>query len=384
MKRRLLAGVAVACILAVLVWLLIDRIGSGGDTGAPGVPTTMYGVPQRVTSQIGGAGNDLTGPVEPVEQVGPLSAVFVPGYAWAPVGVSADDGSYHLLDLGMGPLSVRMLHAWERGHWLALSPDGTRLASAWTDQTAGANGLLLVDLRQRTSRVIPLTGQITRLAWSPDGTRLAWFTREPTGGSSFGKESVGGMAVTDSDATTFQVARNDRLTTGAISSTPSGIVLGVTPRQVRVFGRSVGSSAAPLRPVLTGIGRTAAESPDGSRVAVGSDVNGASAVITLAIGKVTTLQLPKSLAGLGSGTRVLGWLDDDHVVLVIKPSYAPGRDAKPPAAQLALWDLRGTGLSSKFRVIGRVPYLYADTLTVATDLMTLETPTVERPAPDWP
>ncbi|MBM7507922.1 hypothetical protein JOE61_001736 [Nocardioides salarius] len=388
---RAAAVVGVVALVAATPGLLdraIDRTApqpAGEGASALGLPDSLHPVPERM-SERDDDGAWLRDEVTSDLAVGPAAAAWVT-QAGLPVLVDAADGDYHLLDPPGFLLTSGLTSGWFPGDAapLTLSPDGTRLAYAYAwpatdDGTAVPSGLRVVDLQTgEVERDLPLEGgagvTITQVSWSPGGSWLAWSGVENSywttsartgrravsgtvapGGAQRRLEPAGSSSFVDDDGTaavltsgTVKVhrpdgSRTERLTTGVLETTDAGAL-----------------------------------APDGDRLAIG----------TSAVEDLVVLQLDRSASYSRSGeapdgrswaVRPLGWVGDAVLVQRVPADGGPGRLTLAPVDADA--DLLDVGMIGGGDGSSTGPGV--GPLSVATDLVTAERPTVSRPAPDWP
>jgi hypothetical protein len=303
------------------------------------------------------------------------------------VVVDADDGDYHLLDLpgflGINGGSPRSSTGDDAP--LSLSPDGRRLAYAWvrfaTDSphAAVASGVRVVDLETGTVREIPLPGgggaAVAGFDWSPSSDWLAWRgdkVSEWTRVSSGVTGAVAGLIGPGADASQpLPVLPNNASVSYAPADDGTVSIVG-DGRMLVVDGTSVERRALQV----------------GDRFSVGAalvdgelyDVRTAGGTRGYSVHLDPTRErLDFPAQGMASQTvDPVGWIDRRHLVARVSP---PNDNlGQEPASELAVIAI---GDDPSYDVVGE---LEADVpqVSVATDLMTLEQPTVERPEPDWP
>lgn len=370
-RRSAVVSLAVAAAVALIAWSLplsgglvrgLTTPGPSGTTGTPGVPSRIYPVPDYVLQKVSSDENDgLTGPVEPAEDVGQLAVVFKSGITEQPVGISARDGSYHLLDVGASFTDHLYMSQ------LALSPDGNHLAFGWGNADTGH--LSVVDLAAGTRTILDDTGRFGRIVWSSDSRWLAWSGRLPRKG----KEGL--TPVISRLSPTGQVdVLPARREVRSLAIDSSGRVLAITSSRVLSFQFPTSKSLV-LSTAAPDMAMPATLSPDGASLGVGRGQQ-ALQVIDLRDGTVEDRPFPDGLYQQGARSMPLAWLDQTHIVTVV---------SHEDEAQLVVMTGPSVPKSqASYRIVGRVPEPYSSSLTVATDLMTLDRPTVDRPEPDWP
>lgn len=393
LRDRLLTSGAVIAALALLggaAW-----VGLGGPhrtpptdgSSAPGVPDHIYSVPYRALEAR-----------EPDLAAGRAAAAYVTDDGHV-ITVSADDGSYHELFLS------RVSEDWQlskvmqaHGTWVALSPDGRTLAYGWDMPAEGSpvpTGVTLVDLiTGQERRVVTLRGGtgivVEDLTWSPDGEWVAWSglqtKRWAESNRSYGPAAVGRIRVdgTRDDLVTMRQGRF------------SSVAIGNDGRVRLVDAKAAAEMPAwvlplPDAPAAVSDGdQRAAVAPDGRTVLVGSagPTQVASFLTSDPVGAFE-VPLPQQTYPEGVTVRALGWVDSTQAIAEVTRLS----DVEPDAGwnlverQLVLIDTAAP--DSPPRVIGEIQAKFVDaptiqSLTLATDLMTLDRPTVGRPEPNWP
>lgn len=390
-RDRLTLAAAVVVTLAVVgggVSLLVPRpaqVAPAAPTGqGEAVPSALHAVPERLvqlrdtpSGELSWAPElDVTGDLA----VGVAAAAFEAGsYGGLPVVVSATDGRYLPLDLP-GFSDAAIINTDGGGtSALELSPDGRRLAYAWWDPEAPLDrpmpaGVRVVDLVTGSVGTVRLHGgngvDVDRLSWSPDGEWLAWQgaeTRSWTPRSRGGYEPVAGLVRTGS--TRSRSVPVPRGVVSALAVDATGRVGFVADPWVVVDG--VRTRVAAGGPVTW---NAAAFSRDSDLLALSDQSLGTLPLVGVDAGE----QRYVPLEGDAVDARVapLGWTPDGRVL-----ATRDGSDRSDTgSAELALAD---PGRRS-WRVVGEVDPGLLPTLSVATDLVAGDRPTVARPAPDWP
>lgn len=398
--RVLAAGGAVAAIALVagLVAWLPDRleapVAAGGD-GA--VPDRIWSVPARMAEREGDPAT-WSQDLERDLAIGPGAVAFVMEEG-LPVVVDAADGDYHLLDLPgfVGNdefLAVSSRTLSERP--LALSPDGRRLAYAYAAIGPEAasepvpTGIRVVDLTSGDVRQIPITGSegtlVESFSWSPDGRWLTWRGQQHLSWTQFslgGATPVAGLVGPNADTSTELPTMNGNARV-SYAVDDDGTVAVVGDSRVLLVD-DTGVERIQLDPDA-GFS-VAAEYVDGTLHDV--RMNGTTpgySVHNLSGPKAVTLPdgTPSSAGMIPEGgladrdVQPLGWIDEQHLLAEVTGPF--GDDVERPDSELALI---GVGDDPTYDVVGTVDG-DVPALSVATDLVSLEQPTVERPEPDWP
>lgn len=394
------AGVAAAAVAASAVGLgtLLHHGASPGPPSTPtgdssAVPSHVYVVPDRLT------GTDdrgrPTGPLESDLSVG-TSAVAYMTQSGIPVVVTAADGRYHLLDLpgflGEAPHSFATL----LGAGLSLSPDGGSLAYAYAGGydaggTPSATGIRILDLRSGTVRTIELPQvdqgvQVRQIVWSPDSRWLAWYGQIATSWTSdtahFDGEVRGRIAP---GAATSQPVRSPRDSATAMAVDDRGLVALLTTHRLLlapVDGR------VQVRRVHQPGSVTSADDPprmsfdaSGRRLALATSTPGRQTYTLTTTGRhVASRSLP-DIGADGATVEPLGWLRaPDGPVSVSEVRPRSGDTILAGQIVLTRW---GDGRPAS-TVVGRVDDLVNNPLSVAVDLMTVDRPTYDFAAPEWP
>lgn len=380
---RAAAVVGVVALVAVTPGL-VDRATDRSLPQPAGDGSSSLGLPDRlheVPSYLGSGGERERWADDVVSDdlaTGTVAAAWVTR-AGLPVLVDATDGTYHLLDLPDFLLTSGLTISWFPGDAppLALSPDGDHLAYAYAwpatdDGTAVPSGIRVVDLATgEVTRDLPLEGGagvlVTQVSWSPAGSWLAWSGFETSYWTTSGLN--GSKAVTE---TVAPDGTRRRLPAGGSTVVDDdGTTAVLTGGQVRVH-RPDGARSA-RRPIdILEATEAASLAPDGSRLALGAQEGYDLVTVRLDRDEVST----RSGEGPGDGSwsvRPLGWVDD--AVLVQRTPPASGDEGR-----LSLVPVDGD------RPVRDVAALDGGVgpLSVATDLVTEQRPTVSRPAPDWP
>lgn len=352
--------------------------------GEPAVPTRIEAVPdwlvqfpESPTSEVAWAPElDV---VTDLAMGGAAAAFAVGEYGRLPVIVGAMDGRYLPLDLPGFADAATINHPSGQGSALALSPDGTRLAYAWWNPRAPLDapmpaGVRLVDLTTGDITTIALEGgngvDVDLLAWSPGGGWLAWYGQEtgtwtPMSKGGRGDFVAGRIRLGSTTSEPVDVGRAED-TTIAISD--GGQVAYWNGRSVTAAGRRIRVAGA--GPGWWGPGRFA---PGSDMVAVSDGSVGTLPLVDIATGREAYSPAPSDTP-VGTEIRPHGWTPDGQVVVT---SWTADDDSE---ATLALVD----PTSDRWRSVGSVAPELLDSLTVATDLVSTDRPTIERPSPDWP
>jgi len=373
---------------------------------AAAVPRHIWLVPDRMATR----GNDgswvhdeVTGDLE----VGRAAAAYVMADG-LPVVIGAEDGAYHLLDLpdfaGNNELTAQGLEGGDLA--LSLSPDGSEVAYTYAHFGPDAtdrpipSGVRVVDLTNGDVRTIAINGGegtvVTDIRWSPSGTWLTWkgsrmssWTPMSMGGGT----PVAGVVGPDGDSSTPlpPMAHNLR-TSFAVSDTGEVSVLGDSARYVG-YGRgatepSSGSSAFGSSLTVHLPGRVPLHV--GANVSLGAayvgdvlhdlrvrDMRAAYRLDTYdASDRHRRVALPPALDG--AWVAPLGWVDATHLVIRVGRGPDARSDSFLPGLALVT-----VGEHPSYRLMGGVEPGVTG-LTLATDLMTPDHPTVDRPEPHWP
>lgn len=375
-RRDLVVATGTAVVVLVLalgglLWLpprLSPPVADGGARGAA-VPNHLYPVPDRFSASTPERGW-TSGEVSTDVAVGRAAAAWLTP-SGLPVVVGATDGSYHLLELpeylGNDWWSrVAAMHS----PTIALSPDGRRLAYTWArfgPRSATEpipSGIRVVDLGTGRVDTYPLPGAegtlVERLVWSPDGSWIGWagarldsWTRTSMGGST---GAVGRIRLADGNR---QELHGNGLTDDSVGIADDGTVAYGDEGRLRFWDGTRTTRA----PVATSGQLRLAAGPGGRWAVPGVHT------VTV-VGGDRVREAPTSTRG-ATRSVPLGWAGDDVVVLATD-GEGSGR--------LVLTRPGGGG----GRTVAAVDTGHADSLSVATDLMTGDRPTVPRPAPEWP
>ena len=332
-----IAGVAavLALVAGAVAWVPGHLDPPIADTDSLGVPDHLYAVPERMEARE----NDDTWMRDEVTD--DPTVVGVGAAAWLtnsglPVVVGASDGAYHLLDLDDFIGNVWRFTAGLGSPVVSLSPDGRELAYGYavfgpdSETEPIPSGIRVVDLTTGAVREIPVPGEegtaVGQIEWSPDGSWLAFTGMQQ---SYWTKDSMGTSQYLDD----------------------AGPVLGRVPPgsdtpEVRSVGNDEVGLAVDDRGTVTWVnGRVRVWDQDGVTVTEDEDP-----VLQRALGS-TADGAAVRLDGNGSGT-------ESTVELV------PADGSAEPVVVIP------TGARSS--------------LSLATELMSTDHPTVERPEPDWP
>lgn len=417
-RDRVVAGAAVLSVLVVLGGLgLVLGLPGGSDVPptAPGVgavPSVIHTVPTRLAGFVEGSDERWAPSVAETDlAIGRASVAFASSeYQPLPVIITAADGAYHLLNLP-GWLGSSLAGTQVGSASLALSPDGRSLAWGWYDaSTRGSDmvkaGVRVVDLTTGRIRSIPLSGgrgvAVGSVRWSPDSRWLVWQGME--------------MKTWEKNATGWKRNAAGRIAPGSVSSEAIDLSRGGS-EQVAIDNRGTVSwvderiagwssvdahgRMSRVTDVLTNErGAAAAVSPSGRSVALAEGqptpyasffqwthlaVPGGDAVPFIGRRDLPAADYPE-----GATVEPLGWLDDAHILELVTAAHdvEPGSGWTLGGTELAVVSVGG-GAESAYDVVARIERGDEQSgqvreLTVAVDLMSLDHPTRDFPAPEWP
>lgn len=386
------AVIAVLALVGGLAGVLPSRVSTPvADGSQPGVPDHIWGVPERMLS-TGGDGLPSSDRVETDPAVGAGAAAWATEYGGLIVVVGAADGAYHLLRPPgyLDGLTV-MMASQDGSSPVALSPDGNRLAYGWSERAPDsgdsvvASGIRVADLRTGAIRTIHLLGGRgilpTSIIWSPDGRWLGWaglVMSQWTSGATRADDQAAGRVAPGSTRSEDVPLPGD--SNRALAITDEGTVGLLTTSSLETWDGHR-SARVPVEPGR--LSSSGSVSPDGRTLAVGVGASGpvdnpadpvVASLVDLASGDLVRRT---AAAGNGRISRVLGWVDDAHLVTLVTPLDS-GRNSHNVTQRLEVIS------ADRSDLVGEIDPNVPDTISVATDLMTLERPTVERPEPDWP
>jgi hypothetical protein len=303
------------------------------------------------------------------------------GYVTAGGGavlVSAGDGVHHRVDLpGFNDRWVTMQ---EDGPVLAVSPDGRRIAYFWRERVPDGGprvpaGVRVLDLGSGEAREYPLPGgvgvRVGGIGWSPDGGYLVYHVAVLDR-----MDASGGYSTSDYRLETLDVRTGRRtVLPRAIARVAGGAAVAGDGSVAVAAGTTLFTWSASQEPPVQRQGLPAdlsgpsRWSDDGRRVALGSIVPADG--VTVASPRADVVD---SQGGTEPLTiQVLGWVGRDHVVAVRHPATWTE----------ATIDLLPVHVGQE-RTVGVVDSgVQLDSFTVATDLMSLESPTVAFDPPAW-
>lgn len=417
-RDRVVAGAAVLSVLVVLGGLGlvlglpgrsdVPPAGPGGDA----VPSVIHPVPTRLADWVEGHDETWRATVAETDlAIGRGSVAFVSGSTskGLPVVVTAADGQYHLLRLPAW-IGTSLAGFQSDASPLALSPDGRQLAWGWYDaSTRGSDmvkaGVRVVDLTTGRMRTIPLTGgrgvAVGSVRWSPDSRWLVWqgmemktWEKNATGwkrnvAGRIAPGSASSEAIDLSRGGSEQLVIDDR---GTVSWVDEGIA---GWSSVDAHGRT-----SSVTDVLTNErGAAAAISPSGRTFALADGqpsqyasffqwthlaVPGGDTVPFIGRRDLPAVDYPE-----GAAVEPLGWLDDDHVVALVTPAHDVERNSGWTNGEPEVAVLSAPHATPAYDVVARVERGDEQSgqvreVTVAVDLMSLDHPTRDFPAPEWP
>lgn len=378
-RARVVTAAAVVGCLAVLAAVAVPLLRPDppqvAGTDVLGVPDHLYAVPDHVADE---PEDDLA--------LGRGAAAFVTG-GGVPVVVSAEDGAYHVLDLpGLLSAGSTDFPVILDQPPVALSPDGSRLAWGWlgTDSTELSGGVRVADLSDGSVVDVDLDdGEdvlVTQLSWSSDSGRLAWSGTRISRWDNDGVRTTSTLAGTITAAGDASVVQKlpmpENITADAIVSGDLAVEAVVSPSGefAAVSGNALWRDGRTIRfPLAVGARLRGAWFRDDTVVVLRGDTSGdgRSYLVALPDGAPTMV-----LSDLDEPRRI-GQLDADTQVLAHE---ALDEDGSPdPRVTLMTADRPGGSETSVVDVDRGVLGL-----TLATDLMSVDHPAVERAAPDWP
>lgn len=376
-RRRIAAAAAAVACLAVVAGLLVPQLDT--DDARVAGRQSRAGVPDHLFLPPPAAGEHQTADL----RIGRAAAAFTadtPALG-VPVVVSAEDGSYHVPDVAAlmdSPMNISPLP-------IALSPDGRRLAWAFTEgkdaRGRRPTGVRVADLTSGAVREIRLPAPhgvvIDDMAWSADSAWLGWHGQEAkiwTESSIVSTHPVAGAVGPTADTSTYQEVPEARVTKGGT------VTAGSVATDVAVSDR--GELAVLAGDTLWQQGARRRVDVRASEFSAGLWFNG-STVSSL----VYRYRGRKAMAVVdlthGRRTPLPSALREPHVAGVTDDGRLLVHDVEPDGDEPA-----GGGVMVLDPSGDRGPALRADSgitgLTLAADLMGDGTRTVSRPEPDWP
>ncbi|MCD4532741.1 hypothetical protein LRP67_01390 [Nocardioides sp. cx-169] len=383
------AAVAAVALVAGLVSWLPQRDATPVASGPAGaaVPDRIHAVPARLAERGGEDESWTSDLVETDVAVGRAAAAYVMKEG-LPVVIGAEDGAYHLLDLPGFVGNDAFMSTAATAPGLALSPDGRSLAYAWATIGPEAatrripSGIRVLDLETGDVREVPLSGGegvlATWIGWSPSGEWLVWrgarlasWTAASLGGST---EVGGRIAPGATSSEPVSVPRGNALLSWAVGDDGRVVVVGDS-RMLELPPDAAEPSWVPLQVGATFTQYAELRGQVVLDVRVRMEADGY--VVFRHGGEPARQPLPPEVAG---GDLVpLRWIDGAHLLA----RAGDGGDLTNEPTRETDLVLLGVGDEQSYEAVGWVD---ADVpaLSVATDLVSLEQPTVERPEPDWP
>ncbi len=405
-RDHLLTGLLVASIV-VLAGSLIrltpaerlatDVLAPRPETARVGLPERLYAVPQRLYGLPDGgtaayAWDDGVG--ENDLAVGPAVVAYTAGDSGGLPVVVTSDGGYHPLNLpGFSGAAATNNESGDTP--LSLSPDGRFLAYAWWDPTAPADGpmpagLRVVDLTTGSLRSLSLEADdgvdVDQITWSPDSAWLAWAGQSLISWSAtnraFETPVAGRVAVP-----TAQTRLVNESITMLDEQQPWDVGVTNQGRVVLWSGQTLAFwDGGEVRPVPSGANTKRDQTAPPlavsrkNHVALSPGTGRTPGIRVLSVSARTDEPWqPAGLVLVPDDTRTLsavGWLSDDLLLTLASPVAASGGSP---------W----LGLGARGSDAAR-PEAVAEvergirSLTVATDLVDPDAPTVDYPEPSWP
>ncbi len=383
-RDRLLTGLLVASLVLLAGTLIqvtpASRLAT--DVLAP-APDATLGVPDRLRL--------WPSPLAVADPAVGIAAVAIDRDGADVVVVGADDGEYHELRLPRGLPS-------NLGGAVELDSSGRFLAYSWiedpprTDSKVVATGVKVLDLVTGETRSFPITSgagvDVTDLVWSPTSDWVAWSGPQATSwhlsrgfGAKYGPLAFGRIALA-TGAVEAATTKQDRSVT--VDSTGRVWLLGD-----RVAGALPDWAAyAPASDGMINLVSSASTSPDDTRVLLANNFPVSRpdlALIDLSAATSETAILPDGDYPSGILARPLGWIDPSHALVDLSRvrSVSAGQ-SETTRRDLAI--VKVSDLGAAPRLVTRIDDGLANragSISVATDVMSVENPTVSRPDP-WP
>ena len=380
--------VSIAGIAGGIVWLS-DRAEPPVAVGPAGVPNRIQNAPTYFT---GKDDDDLTysGDVETDLAIGQGAVAYVTDDG-VPVVVEAATGAYDLLALPgfTGPFGT-----------LELSPDGRQLAYSYADPPAQQRnsdpmptGLRIVDLDTGGLREVPLQGgmgvSVYAIFWSPSSTWLLWGGSKTSEWDEGGSGSTGRslMGVVPPGATESQEVEPVMRHYLAAAVSDKG--------EVMLAGRDSTSRQGVGDPVVYEVAKPSqlfnmpvfASFTDGGMSVLTAEPNGYGyRVREFVDGEAPVLDYGRKVGPAAQALVPLGYVGPDQLLVrtgdeVQDNGSTPGSriDDQQKLSELAILNVT----TSELTVIGSIDS-GTPPISVATDLVGPDRPTVQRPEQKWP